>query len=166
MGELLIIGLFGVWFLLSVFVYPPKLNKIIRKLDWFSLIPEWRFFAPNPGQHDYHLLYRDKFQDGSLTQWTEIMLTTQRRWWNMVWNPGKRGNKAFLDTVIEFAQSAISGSDRALELSIPYLTLLNYVSSVPRSTLPEFTQFLLMYSFGGSFEDDPDLFYLSRFHSL
>lgn len=165
MGQSLVIGLFGIWLLLSVLVYFPALRKVIRKLDWLALIPEWEFFAPIPGQQDYYVLYQDKYNDGTLTHWTEVKSAPQRGWWNMVWNPGRRGNKALFDLVHEFLKLVNSG-DRTLEFSIPYLSLLNYISSIPRSTSPKFTQFLLMYSHGNSAEEDPEVLYISRLHEL
>lgn len=129
------------------------------------LVPEWRFFAPQPAQGDYHLLYRDRYHDGSLTNWTEVRPTMERRWWNVAWNPGKRERKAVFDAFTEFTPY-LSRTDTTLECSVAYLTVLNHVSSIPRSTSPEFTQFLLMASHGGSPEKDPDIIYISHIHSL
>ena len=157
MGDWLIRGVFGIWLLLTVLVLFPKLNPVIRGLDLLALVPEWRFFAPIPGQHDYHVLYRDEFVDGSVTDWTELPLVSDRRWWNIAWNPGKRGNKALFDAVSEFAVHVGAG-DKSVEISIPFLTLLNYISSVARPVVPQYTQFLLMSSQGSLPDHEPDVF--------
>jgi hypothetical protein len=164
-GNCFVTGIFGSWILLSVLVYVPKLQTFIRRWDWFALIPEWRFFAPNPGQHDYHLLYRDKLRDGSITDWTELTPTKERPWWGFVWNPGKRGNKALFDAVATLAKHMTAG-DQSMELSIPFLTLLNYVASVPRPSASEYTQLLVLASHGSPSRKDPELFFLSGYHSL
>ena len=165
MGESLLVTVFGMWLLLSVLVLFPGPNAAIRRWDWFALIPEWRFFAPVPGQHDYYVLYRDKFSDDTVTDWTELEITGHRWWWSIVWNPGRRANKALLDTVMELAVRA-TAEDPVIEISIPYLTLINYVSSVPRSASPKFTQFLLMRSPGRAPDEEPEVLFGSELHSL
>lgn len=50
-----------------------------RQYDSFSLLPIWSFFAPNPGQSDYHLVFRDRQHDGSHSEWSEIEITEPRK---------------------------------------------------------------------------------------
>lgn len=60
--------------------------------------PNWNFFAPYPGKWDYHLLYRDKRGDGSLTEWretNELTETPHRFKWG--WNPQMFRMKALVD---------------------------------------------------------------------
>lgn len=165
MGEGFVIGFFGIWALLCILVYIPKLKKFIRQQDLLRLIPEWRFFAPKPALGDFHLLYQDTFRDGSCTTWTEIRPTIERSWWNIVWNPGKRERKALFD-VVNVLNSQLAISDKVVEGSLPYLTLLNHVSSLPRSLSPAFTRFLLMRSQGAFPEKEPDILFLSGVHEL
>lgn len=153
---------FGTWTVLCLFVLFPKLRNSIRQHDLFMLIPEWRFFAPMPAQGDFHLLYRDRFHDGGLTYWTEVQPQTKRRRWNIVWNPGKRERKALFDAINELT----SHGPKAIEGSFAYLTLLNHVSTIPRSASPEYTQFLLMTSYGRDPEREPDVVLISGFHAL
>lgn len=164
-AELLVVSFFVLWLLLCLLVYVPRFHDIIRNLDEFALIPEWRFFAPNPGRHDFHLLFRDKFRDGAVGPWTEIAPIDGRRLWNVVLNAGKRKNKALLDCMRDFAKQ-VNGKGGPIELSIPYLTLLNYVSCIPRNPPSQEVQFLLMYSAGEDIEKDPEILYLSRFHRM
>jgi hypothetical protein len=164
MGEDVVLCLFGMWSVCCVLVLFPRFEKFIRRADLLALIPEWRFFAPIPGQHDFYLLFRDRLEDGTISDWQELASLGRRRWWHGVWNPKKRSNKALFDVVQAFTEY-VSAGDRALKISIPYLTLLNHVSSVPRPVSAKFTQFLLMYSHGKSSEE-PSVFYLSDFHLL
>jgi hypothetical protein len=157
--------LFACWLVLCLVVYVPSVSTTIRRLDQMALIPEWRFFAPNPGRHDFHLLYRDKFADGTLTAWTEVAPITRRRATSLLLNPDRRRNKALFDCTQEFAKH-VEARDRALELSIPYLTLLNYVSCLPRSPSPNWTQFLLMWSAGDASDKDPEVLFISGLHEL
>lgn len=165
MIEDVVLGFFGIWALICVLVYIPRLKLFIRQRDRFMLIPEWRFFAPNPAQGDFHLLYQDTFPDGSCTNWTEVRPTIERSWWNIVWNPGKRECKALFDAV-NLLNMRIAISGKSLEGSIPYLTLLNHVSSLPRSFTPTFTRFLLMKSHGASPEKEPEAMFFSGVHEL
>lgn len=34
-----------------------------------TLIPDWRFFAPNPALHDFHVLHRVVLAGGDATPW-------------------------------------------------------------------------------------------------
>jgi hypothetical protein len=163
--ELLVSGFFGVWFLLCLLVLVPRLRPYIRAWDIFSLVPEWKFFAPNPAQGDYILLYRDQLANGSITQWTEVSLAQKRRWWNVVWNPGKRANKALFDAVVEVSSEA-SLYPEILAGSIAYLTLLNYVSNLGRFARPAFTQFMILHSFSSTVKREPRLIFSSSLHSL
>lgn len=66
----------------------------------FHFVPIWNFFAPNPGRWDYHLLYRDRLGDGTLTEWREaeeLTRTPDRRKWG--WNPELVRMKAVVDFV-------------------------------------------------------------------
>ena len=159
------VGLFCGWLAISIFVYVPSLTKRIRRWDSFGLVPQWNFFAPNPARHDFHLLFRDQLQDGTMTEWTEVASIAQRPNWGIVWNPRKRRNKALFDAVTDLAMH-VKDSLPAIELSIPYLTLLNYVSGLPRFAGARFTQFLIMRSGSSDQGQKPELFYLSKLHAL
>ena len=148
---------------LSFLVYHPRLNEIIRVFDVLSLVPEWQFFAPNPGRYDYHLLFRDVFADGSMSDWSEIPVINYRHWWHFIWNPGKRRPKALFDALSEFGKR-VEANDTLLTASIPYLTILNYVSSLERSIPAKSVQFLVMYS--QAYCSPPEVLILSNVHGL
>jgi hypothetical protein len=158
-------AIFGVWLILSIAVYLPGARRFVRCADWLMLIPTWKFFAPLPGQSDFNVLYQDKYADGTLTQWTEITAGARRRWWAAVWNPDKRANKALFDIVQELA-AVLQGRTHVPEFTLSYLSLLNHVARIPRSTSPPFTRFMLMTSQGNAEPPDPELLFMSRFHEL
>lgn len=163
--EMLVVGCFLLWFLLSVLVLVPKLRTWIRLWDLFTLVPEWRFFAPNPVQGDYYLLYRDQLADGTVTGWSEVRLGQKRRWWNVAWNPGKRASKALVDAIVELSGEAKT-SPAVLVGSIPYLALLNYISSLKRFSSPAFTQFTILHALSSGEDREPKLVFASDLHSL
>ena len=128
--DYLVLALFGTYFVLSVIgQFEIKLNYYIRGFDPFALLPIWTFFAPNPGQTDYHLLYRDKLSDGTVTELREIEVTETRRWISFLWNPEKHSKKVLSDVVAMAVDSLPSDRPvgRELMLTLPYLLLLNVV---------------------------------------
>jgi hypothetical protein len=62
--EIAVIVFYSLWIIAMLF---PKLNENtqqkLKSLDIFNLIPNWLFFDPNPIEHDYYLLFRDKTGD-------------------------------------------------------------------------------------------------------
>lgn len=169
---------FGAWFLLTVVrqigaTFPTRvewINAWFRSWDALSLIPVWTFFAPYPAVNDYHLLFRDKLEDGTFSPWTEIRLVLPRRWSHAVWNPGKREKKALYDAVAlvrrDLAGLRAAGAPRtSIEVSLGYLALLNYVTHVPRSFPAAGVQFALMAS-NGAHPDAATLIFRSDIHRV
>ncbi|MDT0382615.1 hypothetical protein RM572_28070 [Streptomyces sp. DSM 42041] len=78
-------------------------NRMQRK-DTFSLLPNWRFFAPTPAMHDYHLLYRTLGQDGESSRWKAVDIITGRKPHQIVWFPTRRPEKACFDVCGEILQ--------------------------------------------------------------
>jgi hypothetical protein len=165
MTEGLVVGFFCMWALLCLLVQLPRAKLFIRKHDFFQLVPEWRFFAPRPAQGDFYLLYQDTFDDGRCTNWTEVRPHIERSWSNVLWNPGKRERKALFD-VVNLLSLRASVRDKGLECSIVYLTLLNHISSLPRSLSPAFTRFLVMQSHGALPRTQPEVMFISGLHEL
>ena len=164
-AEVVLIVLFAAWFLISLVSLVPSWRNHIRRYDRLTLIPEWKFFAPNPGQWDYYLVYRDQLPDGNVTDWTEVAVDAPRAWWNVIWNPAKRGNKALTDCVVLLAKH-LAAQDPAIEASVPYLTLLNHISSFPRLGGTEYTQFALIQFHARGSQEEPELLFSSALHSL
>jgi hypothetical protein len=187
-STLVLIVLLATWFALSVLGQigvrnPSSRFQRIRRWDWFGLIPIWTFFAPRPSWTDYHLLYRDRLMDGNLTPWTEVVLIEQRRWWHIVWNPGKHERKALIDFVRTFTREVgrlknkivqtdleLSGCTAAqlpasIFMSSPYIALLHVVCHLPRLSKAHSTQFLIM-KMDAVDSGDPSALILSAFHEL
>ena len=164
MAEKLAITVWAVWLLLSIVVHLPPLTPLIRRWDYLSLVPEWKFFS-RPPQHDYHLLYRDVALDGCVSGWKEVSVAEPRAWWNFLWNPGRRARKAFFDAITEAARYCHAQCS-GVEASVPYLTLLNYISSLPREFPAEFTQFAVLMSPTTGPLQEPRLLFSSAAHRL
>jgi hypothetical protein len=87
----------------------PLFNKA-QKLDIFStMFPNWRFFAPTPAQHDYHILYRTLNHDGETSSWRMVEVIVGRRLPQIFWFPGRRPEKAIFDIVTELTTQLDKG---------------------------------------------------------
>ncbi|MEV7601338.1 hypothetical protein AB0O91_28625 [Kitasatospora sp. NPDC089797] len=90
------------WFVASVLgQHPDRSYDKVRTLDRTGagiLIPNWRFFAPNPAVQDQHLVYRLASADRTRhTPWREVYTVTPRRLVHAFWFPGRRMEKAIFD---------------------------------------------------------------------
>lgn len=79
------------------------------RLPWLRKTPQWRFFAPNPGMEDLHVLYR-RDTDGTWSKWTELVFASRTRFYSAAWNPGSRASKALFDTAHQLRTLAGFGS--------------------------------------------------------
>jgi hypothetical protein len=171
--DLISISIFGILLAFTVFKNLPEryLSNTLKKIIYSSFstrfIPIWRFFAPIPATQTYHLLYRDwdYLSEDKADKWHEIIIPLNRNWYTVFWNPHKSFNKAILDISMEFIETLriYKEHPNLIKISIPYLTILRYVSDIPRLNTNIRTQFLIMQS-------NPDtgyqIFYISEFHDL
>lgn len=166
---MVLIVLFGAWWVLSALAQlPTRFSAWLQSLDVVNVIPRWNFFAPSPGTYDVHVLYRDRLADGTVTDWREIPAEVPPQWVNAVWNPGRRHNKAVFDVTRHLADysSKHEGEALQIQMSMPYLVLLNFVSALPRGYDARETQFLLMRSYFQAEFDEPTPIFWSSFHGL
>lgn len=168
MTVIAVIVFFSVWLILTVVnQFHEKRPAWLKSLDIFGLIPIWTFFAPNPGMTDYHLLYRDRLPDGTLGQWKEVRLQTRTGTLSAVWGPDRRRNKTLSDLVSATIQLARTNGQKGIPVSIPYLLLLNYITSLPHSLAADSTQFMVMEHEGYHESPDPSrVLMLSGMHRL
>ncbi|MCU0115130.1 hypothetical protein [Curtobacterium poinsettiae] len=74
-----------------------------RAGDWFGLVPNWRFFAPNPAQHDFSVYVRPVRPVGEPeAPWTRPRVVAERRLHHSVWFPGRRADKGLFDLCSDF----------------------------------------------------------------
>lgn len=160
-------SLFALWLLATVLCQAPsRIQNWLRRGDVFALIPRWHFFAPVPGMQDFVLVYRDQTADGAISPWREApSVPVSRQPWCAVWNPGRRHTKAILDITKELMQLITEQRNkREIELSIPYITLLNYVSSFPRLEENCSTQFALVMGKSSATPEPPSVVFVSSIH--
>jgi hypothetical protein len=186
-SEWILAGIFTTWLVISVVGQinvsePHSVFQRARQWDLFGLIPIWTFFAPRPAWTDYHLLYRDRLGDGTMSPWTEVVPAIKRTPIQALWNPGKRERKAIIDIVrtltreiqsarvelgeeFQFAGRTAQHLPAMICTSLAYLALLHVVSRIPRLGTASETQFLVMQTDPAE-SGEPEVLILSAFHSL
>lgn len=169
-GESVVRGGFVLWLLASLVSQSPfRRWDHLRRLDVFHLIiPDWRFFAPNPGIDDYHVLARDLGPDGARDPWFEVGFVGERRWTQFFWFPARRYEKTVFDAANELIKICVEAEDtEAASMTVPYLTLLNHVRASDRhAPAAQRTQFMVATSDGYAESEEPMLLYVSDTHRL
>jgi hypothetical protein len=160
---------FSVWLVFSVInQFGPKWMNKVKKYDYFSLIPKWTFFAPNPGSTDYHLLYRDILDDGEICKWTPVISPDNRSLVTAIWNPQKRVRKAQADIVRALIRLPDEKKDSInfIYFTLPYLLLLNTVTNIPCEPNVKSRQFMVMETSGFNRRFKPRLLIQSGVHDV
>lgn len=132
-----------------------------------ALLPDWGFFAPTPAKGDFHLLYRDRAPgEVEFSEWIECTDAGTRTLLNAIWNPDRRTRKATFDVCTELAKKLQVDDGPEVQGTIPYLLILNRISSFPRPEPVEATQFMVMLSHGIHSLKEPSIMFLSTLHGL
>ncbi|MDR6507729.1 hypothetical protein J2805_003436 [Arthrobacter oryzae] len=159
----------ALWFVTTLIAALP-LKKPLRPASALlaPIIPSWSFFAPEPGVIDFHILVRDVSPNGHVTPWHEVCSHKNRVWYDFVWNPGQRQRKALFDVSQELtaiaSSSAFRESPNTIELTVPYLTILNYVSELGRTPFASRRQFVIVST--SRRNPDPAVLFVSGLHSI
>ncbi len=135
---------FSTWFVFTIiWQFDPfrKKPSIVRLFNTFNILPIWTFFAPRPGMSDTHLLYRDKDGSGELSEWKEIPVFEQRKFFHFIWNPLKRNNKLIVDALSQVKSYKMIQEEKSVDeevfqqhltISKGYLVILSLVVSFPK----------------------------------
>lgn len=123
------------------------------------LVPDWRFFAPNPSDHDYELVYRVRTRSGDTTQWDHVFRFAERTWGHALFYARRRREKGVFDTIQSMISSLPHAPVDALVSRAPYRVLESFVAHEVRrlhaDELPEGFQFAIVRTAG--YDERPDL---------
>lgn len=134
-----------------------------------ALVPNWRFFAPEPAVHDYRVLHRVLYDDGTPSDWQDTHEIAARTWRNCFWFPERRRDKALIDICNELLTHVQQLAPDALPGTVAYRLLRGFVERAVRSqeqTPVEGFQFLVVRDCGHDVEPDPEYLLVSRFETL
>ena len=126
-----------------------RFDTILSRGKWRIPTPNWRFFGPNPGVKDNHLLYRD-ITNGKPGEWREVPVTRDRPWYALAWNARNRSPKALFDASQDIsARAAAFGTEVRPVLQAPgYRLLARYIRlHLPHAEGATHSQFLVMQSY-------------------
>lgn len=132
-----VLGL-GAWFWATALsCHPSRDFDRFRALDHLgAVLPDWRFFAPNPAEHDYHVIYRVGLDDGGASDWVAIPTIPARTWTHMVWAPDKRRAKGVFDACSNLVFFVGKMSLRDLRRTSSYEVLSRMVATEVRAAWP------------------------------
>jgi hypothetical protein len=166
-----------VWGIATIFYQFHATADAVNKWNYFSLIPKWTFFAPRPKTTDYQLCYQDRcVGSGTVGDPVALAFTPNGRIASalrFIWNPSKRNSKAVID-ITSFIMTykvrhrrRIARDVLVLELYVPYLALLNYVSAHAHVPAPEYRRrFVVLQTFGYYRSEQPVPVLESNFHRV
>lgn len=145
---------FATWFVATVLSqHPERSYDRARKLDKTGtgvLLPNWRFFAPNPAVEDQHFLYRLADADQQEhTEWRTVYDIEPRRWGHALWFPGRRHEKAIFDVAATLLQNRAAGMPTQAAAREAAVRLINdFVRTriEPREGYPWFQVLLVRYA--------------------
>ncbi len=165
--NLLSAGFLALWFLATILGATP-IGRLWLRSDLISrFVPRWNFFAPRPGTQDFRLVHREVVTNNCTGPWHELPLPP-RGPWEWIWNPNKRLRKCIIDITISLVGEMIHYITRKeshlIKISIPYLLVLRYVVSLPRSPFADGIQFAIIRN--SRSDETPVLVFLSGVHSL
>jgi len=161
-------------FIIGSLLFVLFLATILKELKFFGnfwdsfpviahYIPSWSFFAPNPYQVDYYVLYRNINQN-EVHEWKQIyQYKKMRPSYSFFWNPHKLFLRAIVDVSIDLLKVASNEKDKKrICLSLPYLYLLNYVHHLSDSQMEKF-QFIIMTK---DTQSEPEVVFVSETHPI
>jgi hypothetical protein len=155
------------WLVVTILSQHP--NRLFDRLRAFdpvgNLIPNWRFFAPFPARHDFHVLYRTLSSGGEQSEWKQASSITPRAWSHAVWFPKRREEKGIFDLCVSLD---VSGSLKDLSKSPAYCLLSDFVARAIRENdrvWPQLSgfQFLLVQYGGYDNSESPEYVFVSPF---
>jgi hypothetical protein len=129
-----------------------RLAEAVARYDVCFLIPDYRYFAPDPPAYDLDIVYRDRLVDGSLTPWRPIVRSS-RTPWRAMWNPAKRKGQVLSDRsrrLLRQIRWSARGVGRVAEVlrSDEYASLVRCVTAASHSRHTCHAQFAVVVSTG------------------
>jgi hypothetical protein len=138
-----LISILCVWFMASVldFIFP-ALRKRLPYTHIFFEMPRCRLFVPRISH--YHLLYRDRLADGTISRWQPAALWVKKSLVRLIWNPQLWRVAEVLWMLGWLKRLTESENPSAIQSTIPYKILLNHISGLPKPPLSAARQFMVM----------------------
>lgn len=99
----------------------------LGRWDTWGILPNYSFFAPNPINRDFRLVYR--LMDEADGTWKEVPIFNISFIYKSLWNPFKYYNKGIIDTCQQLAMDFNNTENKNLvQLSPGYLRILEMIA--------------------------------------
>lgn len=148
--------------------HPIPLFRRFKSADPFSLLPNWRFFAPNPSMHDMHLIYRTLDSGNDTSEWRSIDVLSERKFRQIAWFPTRRLSKSVFDLSSDILQVIHKGFGYIIQIPA-YRVLIEYLRAHIRDGTEVDVvgfQFALARSTGYDRSYDPEIIFTSPYTSM
>ncbi|MFP8963445.1 hypothetical protein ACLIYP_23260 [Streptomyces nanhaiensis] len=148
--------------------HPNAAFERAREKDLFSLVPNWKFFAPNPATHDYHYLYRTLDENRETSAWIELELIQNRKMSQAFWFSSRRTEKAVFDICSAILKNISKGEDPTG--SPPFRVLAEFIRKQIRDS-PNVSdvrgfQFAVVRAAGHDDSEEPEVLYVSTYQAM
>lgn len=144
--------------------HPFSAFRAVNNCDRLAVLPNWKFFAPNPSSHDFHLAFRVRYQDTAESEWHVVHTPRTRGFWKLIWLPERRLGKSLHDLCSEIMVIHQSEASFVQESSA-YKILSGQVAQESADVEGEVAglQFAIMQGAGYDSGEQPELIYASPF---
>lgn len=111
-----------IWIILTILYQHKYLRKILLKFihNDFHLIPVWTLFAPNPISRDFYIVYRDYYQDKTISELKLLQV-------NYIPILHERYDKATLTMIFNILKVLKNHNDVEVVAKIPEFKKLKYI---------------------------------------
>lgn len=165
---------FSSWFVLTVFGQHPggshRSRYLLQRLSSTIFMPHWAFFAPDPGTHDDHLLFREVTVSAgddseSYGEWNEISYSYAIPFLSHFYSKRSRQGKGIID--IFSTLESIEGqtnyhADKDVVLG-GRQAIANYVAANADNTRSELSDFDVLLVKTAGYESSADPIYHYKF---
>ncbi|SMX73782.1 hypothetical protein BAURA86_00574 [Brevibacterium aurantiacum] len=125
---------------------PDSYNLDMRPYVGGWTVPGWRFFAPNPGNQNVHVLVRTRDVEGTqVSDWKDVTPPVHHSVFNVLINPRSRGPKALFDAMQQLTvmRDNYAGLDWIFK-SLPYELVADTCRGLIQDAVGPQFQYLLM----------------------
>ncbi|MGW3294120.1 hypothetical protein ACWC9S_09140 [Streptomyces xiamenensis] len=144
-------------------------HRVMRKDRFSSAFPNWRFFAPNPAQHDFEFFYRTLDEAGETSSWQPVDVIQGRHPRQILWFPGRRPEKAVFDVGSEIMMALDKGFDVVTRQPAYRLLSAFFRDRIERSARADTVkgfQFTMVRVAGYDETEEPDIVFVSPYNPL
>lgn len=161
--------IFASWFTLTLLGQHPGGNhrsrELLSRLSSTIFMPNWAFFAPNPGIYDDHLFYRSR-EDNGFTPWKET--ATFRNgdgptWLSPFYSGASRRSKGIIDifSTLESLANTTLSREESDATQAGRQAIANYIVANADEVSPYTFEYevMLVRSAGYAQDEDPVFYY-------